>query len=127
MPTTELARRPEAGLARIPRIAVAEDDIVAFCERWDIDEMAVFGSVLRDDFGPDSDVNLLVTFSPNAYQKYSYFDLFEMEREIGDMLARRASISTRYAIECDDNDLRRKEILESAEVIYEARRKALAA
>lgn len=118
MPTTELATKPKARLARIPRVAVSEDDIAAFCERWDIDEMAVFGSILRDDFGPDSDVNLLVTFSPIAYQKYGLHDLVEMEWDIGCLLARRACISTSYTIECDDNDLRRKEILGSAEVIY---------
>ncbi len=46
--------------------AVSESEIARFCQRWHIRELALFGSALRSDFGPDSDVDVLVTFSPKA-------------------------------------------------------------
>jgi len=49
-----------------PKLVVPIDRIAEFCRRWKITELALFGSVLRDDFRPDSDVDVLVTFAPDA-------------------------------------------------------------
>lgn len=59
----------------IPREKVAE-----FCRRWRITELALFGSALRDDFRPDSDLDMLVTFAPGAPRRIG--DLMEMKEEL---------------------------------------------
>lgn len=61
-------------------IAVSQEAIGDFCRRWKVAELAVFGSSLREDFGPESDVDLLVTFVPDAAP--SLFDLVRMEDEL---------------------------------------------
>jgi hypothetical protein len=94
------------------------DAVRAFCERWHIVEFALFGSVLREDFGPESDVDVLVTFGPDAGN--SLLDYFDMERELAAVLGRRVDIVNRRAIEQSHNWLRRKRVLESARVVYAA-------
>ena len=49
-----------------PKISISKDQLTAFCKRWQVTELALFGSVLRDDFSPDSDVDVLVRFDPQA-------------------------------------------------------------
>jgi len=65
-------------------IVIAEDKIREFCERHYIRRSAVFGSALRDDFGPDSDVDVLVDFMPGHTP--GFFKLFEMEEELSGLL-----------------------------------------
>ena len=62
------------------RIPIDQEKIAEFCQRWKITEFALFGSVLRDDFRPDSDVDVLVTFAPDA--EWSLFDDVDMEEEL---------------------------------------------
>ncbi len=95
------------------------DEIVAFCRKWQVTELTLFGSMLRDDFRPDSDVDLLVTFSPEA--PWSLFDLIEMRDELTSMLGREVDLIEKAAIEESANWLRRRAILESARTIYVAR------
>jgi hypothetical protein len=90
----------------------------AFCEKWSITELAVFGSALRDDFRPDSDIDLLVTFTPGAGT--TLLDLDTMESELGMLLGRRVDLVSRAGIERSKNDLRRRAILGSAHVVYAA-------
>ena len=72
------------------RITVPSDKLAAFCERWQIVELAIFGSILRDDFGPESDIDLLVSFREDA--RHSLFDMVRMERELETIFgARRGS------------------------------------
>jgi len=59
-----------------PRIQVPKDEIAAFCRKWQITEFALFGSVLREDFGPGSDVDVLVTLAPEA--QWSLYDWVDM-------------------------------------------------
>jgi predicted nucleotidyltransferase len=92
--------------------------LIAFCEKWRIVEFALFGSVLRDDFGPDSDVDVLVKFAPEA--GHSLFDLVRMQNELKALLGREIDLVSRRGIEGSRNYLRRKAILESAEVVYAA-------
>ena len=92
--------------------------ISGFCERWQITEFALFGSVLRDDFRPDSDVDVLVTFSPETH--HTLFDLVQMENELKEIFQREVDLVSRRGIERSLNYLRRNEILSSAQVIYTA-------
>ncbi len=95
------------------------EQIQAFCDRWQIVEFALFGSVLRDDFRPDSDIDVLVTFTPNAKRGLS--ETLQMRDELQALFDRRVDLIVRAAIERSENWLRRKNILESAQVIYAAR------
>ena len=92
----------------IPKRAVGD-----FCRRWDIREFALFGSVLRPDFRADSDVDVLVSFGPNAH--WTLLDCVRMEEELGAILGRRVDLVTRRAIEQSANAIRRRHNLESAE------------
>ncbi len=64
-------------------IVIAEDKIREFCERHYIRRLAIFGSALRDDFGPDSDVDVLVDFMPGHVP--GFFRLFEMQEELSSL------------------------------------------
>jgi uncharacterized protein len=92
------------------------DQIAAFCRRWKITEFALFGSVLREDFRPDSDVDVLITFAPNSAQTLS--DLIEMQEDIEAIFRRKVDLIDRRAIEHSRNYIRRKAILGSAQTIY---------
>lgn len=100
------------------KIAIPEEALRDFCRRWKIVEFALFGSVLREDFGPDSDVDVLVRFAPNA--GHGLFDLVTMQDELSEIVGRPVDLVTRPAIEASRNPLRRKLILDGAEVIYAA-------
>ena len=100
------------------RIAIPTERIAAFCERWQVTELALFGSALRDDFGPASDVDVLVAFADEA--RYSLFDMVRMEAELKDIFGREVDLVERAGIERSRNYLRRKAILGSAETIYAA-------
>ena len=94
------------------------EELAAFCKRWQISELALFGSVLRDDFGPDSDVDVLVRFLPEA--EHGLFEMVAMEEELSQLLGRKADLVSRRAVEQSRNYIRRRAILGSAEVIYAA-------
>ena len=89
--------------------------ITGFCQRWRITELALFGSVLRPDFGPDSDVDVLVTFATNA--SWSLFDLVEMRQELHQLLGREVDLVEAAALR---NPYRRHAILREKEVIFAA-------
>lgn len=99
-------------------IPIDSSKIAEFCQRWKITELALFGSVLRDDFRPDSDLDLLVTFALDAH--WTLFDMVHMEDELKNMLGREVDLVSRRGIESSRNYLRRRAILSSAEVIYVA-------
>lgn len=90
--------------------------IVGFCERWKITEFALFGSVLRDDFRPDSDIDVLVTFAPDA--KHSLSDLIDMREDIKTIFGRNVDLVDRQAVEESRNYIRRRAILNSARTVY---------
>ena len=100
------------------RIPLEREKIVDFCQRWKITEFALFGSVLRDDFRPESDVDVLVTFVPEA--RYSLFDLVDAQEELKEIFGREVDLVERPAIEKSENYIRRKHILASAETVYVA-------
>ena len=94
------------------------DKVATFCKRWQIVELALFGSVLRDDFGPESDVDVLVRFDPQA--RHTLFDLAQMQDDLSGLLGREVDLIERVAVERSPNYIRRKAILQSAETIYAA-------
>jgi len=95
---------------RIPRKKIAE-----FCRRWEVVEFSLFGSVLRNDFRPDSDVDVLVAFSDEA--QISLFDLVQMQLDLEKIFRRPVDILEKDALE---NPYRKREILSTAQVIYAA-------
>jgi hypothetical protein len=94
------------------------DAIKEFCARWKIRELALFGSVLRDDFGPASDIDVLVSFEPNA--GWSLLDFVGAQEELADLLERPVDLIERSAVERSPNPFRQRHILESARVVYAA-------
>ena len=92
------------------------EKIVALCHKWQVTELALFGSVLRDDFRPDSDIDVMVQFHPDAHPTFSTLD--QMETELQAIFQRDVDLITRQGIESSRNYLRRHEILSSAQVIY---------
>lgn len=101
------------------RITIPKDELAEFCRRWKIIKLALFGSALREDFGPRSDVDVLVTFAPDA--NWSLLDAVRMEDELAKIFGRKVDLVTRWAVEHSKNWIRREAILRSAEVIYEQR------
>ncbi len=95
---------------------IAEEQLDQFCRRWAIAELSLFGSALREDFGPESDLDILVTFLPEA--RWSLLDHVQMEIELAELLGREVDLITRRAVERSGNPLRRREILETAQVVY---------
>jgi predicted nucleotidyltransferase len=100
------------------RITIPYEAIGEFCRKWRIVEFALFGSVLREDFGPDSDVDVLVDFAPEAGR--TLFDLVRMEDELRVLFGREVDLVTKRSIQTSRNYLRRKAILDAAEVVYAA-------
>ncbi|WP_199249388.1 nucleotidyltransferase family protein [[Phormidium] sp. ETS-05] len=97
----------------IPKLEVSSEAIVAFCQKWKITEFALFGSILRDDFRPDSDVDVLVTFAPD--EKWSLFDIVRMKEELETIFGREVDLVQKPGLK---NPFRRYEILRTKEVIY---------
>jgi predicted nucleotidyltransferase len=94
------------------------DEMVELCRRWKIVELSLFGSALREDFRPDSDVDLLVRFAPDAH--WSLFDHAQMELELVSLLGREVDLVNRSAVERSQNWIRREEILGTARPLYAA-------
>jgi uncharacterized protein len=101
------------------KIKVPKAKIAEFCKRWNISEFAVFGSALRPDFRSDSDVDVLVSFAPQAH--ITLFDMVYMQDELKIIFGRNVDLVSRRGVEASRNYLRRKNILESAEVIHVSR------
>ena len=97
------------------RIDIPETKLADFCRCWKIEELSLFGSVLRNDFGPDSDIDVLVTFEPDT--DWSLLDVACMKLELEDIFCRPVDIVEKSAIR---NPFRRKRILGEYEVVYAA-------
>ena len=92
-----------------------EQRLFEFCRRWKIAELGIFGSFLRDDFHDQSDIDVLVSFSPDS--EWSLFHLVDMQKELSDLMGREVDIVEKEALK---NPFRRKGILNNVEVLYEA-------
>jgi uncharacterized protein len=100
------------------RLAITSEQLAEFCERWQIAELAFFGSILRDDFNVESDIDVLVTYKPSA--KRGLFEKLNLKDELSLLFHREVDVVSKKAIETSYNWLRRKNILSSAEIIYVA-------
>ena len=98
------------------RIGIDGHQIAAFCRKWKIVELALFGSALRDDFSDQSDVDVLATFASDA--DWSLFDHVTMQDELKAIFGRDVDLVSRQGLEHSRNMIRRRSILESAEVVY---------
>ena len=95
---------------RIPRKKIA-----TFCKRWNVSEFSVFGSAIRKDFGPKSDVDVMVVFEPNA--PIGLFEMAHMAVELETLFHRPVDLVEKAALR---NPYRRSEILKTAKVVYAA-------
>ena len=100
------------------RIDIPQERVAEFCRKYRVRKLSLFGSALREDFRPDSDVDVLVSFAEDA--RYSLFDLAAMEEELASILGRKVDLVEREAIEQSENYIRRRHILQSEEPVYVA-------
>lgn len=96
-------------------IDISQDRLAEFCRKWKVTEFALFGSILRDDFGPESDIDVLVTFQSEAH--WSLWDLIDMRDQLQAALGREVDLIEKDALR---NPFRRHEILNSYRVVYAA-------
>jgi predicted nucleotidyltransferase len=101
------------------KLKIPKAKLIEFCNRWNVSELALFGSALRPDFGRDSDVDVLVSFAPQAH--VTLFDMAQMQNELKDIFKRDVDLVSKRGLEHSRNYLRRKQILGSAQVIHVAR------
>ena len=99
-------------------IQIPRSQIDSFCRSWQVSELALFGSVLREDFGPDSNVDVLIQFQPQA--RHTLLDMARMEEELRQIFGRDVDLVERSAVEQSRNHIRREAILQSAESIHAA-------
>jgi uncharacterized protein len=100
------------------KIDIPRDRLEVFCRKHNIRRLSVFGSALREDFRPESDVDILVTFKEGA--RHSLFDLVTMQDELEAILGRAVDLVEREAVEQSENYIRRRHILANEEPVYVA-------
>ena len=106
------ATRKIKEMSNLP-LTLPEQSISELCRRWKIRKLALFGSVLRPDFRPDSDIDVLVVFDPDAM--WSAWDHFDLREELRKLLGREIDLVEERSLE---NPFRRRAILRSQRVIY---------
>ena len=94
------------------------DEIAAFCKKWQIREFALFGSVLREDFRPDSDIDVMVTFDDDA--RFGIPALVRLQNELSLLMGRKVDVDERAALDEDPNQSRSRRIVESSQLVYAA-------
>ncbi|MEC4806962.1 MAG: nucleotidyltransferase domain-containing protein [Jaaginema sp. PMC 1079.18] len=99
------------------RFGLTDSEIINFCQQWGIIKMALFGSILRDDFRVDSDVDLLITFDSQARQ--GLLTLAKMKHKLESRLQRPVDLVTEASVKASDNWIQQREILSTAQTIYE--------
>ena len=98
---------------KIEKIIVPQEKIAEFCQRWEIEEFSLFGSILRADFNAQSDVDVLVVFAEKA--EIGLFDIAQMQIELEAMYGRPVDVIEKASLR---NPYRREEILKTAQVVY---------
>lgn len=97
------------------RVQLDREALAAFCHKWRIRELSLFGSALRDDFGPESDLDFLVSFEPES--GWDLFDLIEMKEDLARRIGLPVDLVEKEVLR---NPWRRHEILRTREVVYAA-------
>lgn len=100
-----------------PTLRFSPAEIAAFCEKWGIVRLEIFGSALRWDFNRCSDVDFLYTLGEET--NLSLWDVADLQDELSRIVGCETDLVSRKGIERSENRLRRKEILEHARVVYE--------
>ena len=95
---------------------ISKERIAEFCRRWKVKEFAFFGSILRSDFGPGRDVDVLVSFAPGANWRFDNY--MTMKEELEAMFDHSVDLVERHLVEQSTNYIRRKHILSNAETVY---------
>lgn len=96
--------------------AISQEEIILFCQKWQIREFALFGSVVNNEFKPESDIDVLVSFNEKA--NWGLFDHTQMRLDLEEIFKRKVDLVTRRALEQSQNDILRERILTSAKTIY---------
>ncbi|EKU98593.1 putative nucleotidyltransferase [Leptolyngbya sp. PCC 7375] len=101
------------------RLGMSDKDVSAFCQRWSINTIALFGSILRNGFTEQSDIDILLTFKANVRQ--GLLTLAKIKHELEKQLHRPVDITIKKSIETSENWIRRQEISTTAQTIYAQR------
>ena len=99
------------------RLGLSSQELTAFCQRWGIIDLSLFGSILRDDFQDNSDINILLSFAPNTRQRL--LTLARIKHELEALLNRPVDIGLKDSITTSENWIRKQEILSTAQTVYE--------
>jgi len=102
----------------VSRIKISRDTIVTFCQHNHIQSLSLFGSVLREDFGSESDIDILVEFEQG--HEPGLMEMVDVESELSGILGRKVDLVERKAVERSENYIRRRHILQSLETVYVA-------
>lgn len=86
------------------RLSIAPEEIAQLCQQWNITELALFGSVLSDQFHPDSDIDILIRFAPNARQ--GLLTLAKIKHELETRIGRKVDLALKDSIETSENWIR---------------------
>ena len=98
-----------------PHLAIDDERVEAFCRKWKVRELSLFGSVLRDDFRPDSDIDVLIVYEDGTHR--DLWDHLHAEEELGELLGRKVDLVEKKAVR---NPFRRHHMLANREIIYAA-------
>jgi hypothetical protein len=96
-----------------PKVKFDRQKVAELCRRYGVAELALFGSVLRDDFRAESDVDVLISFNPDAHP--SLLELVELREDLKELFGREVDLVERAGLR---NPFRRQAILSTAEVVY---------
>ncbi|MDB9494058.1 nucleotidyltransferase domain-containing protein [Spirulina major CS-329] len=99
------------------RFKLSRQELIDFCQRWGITKMAVFGSILRHDFHAESDIDLLITFAPDARQ--GLLTLAKIKHELESCLHRPIDLVVEASVQMSDNWIRQHEIFRTTQIVYE--------
>lgn len=98
------------------QLNVSPEALATFCQRWQIIELSFFGSVVREDFHSDSDVDVLVTFDQKS--EWGLTEMMQMQDELETRFGRPVDLIVKAALESSPNWLRKQDILQGAQVVY---------
>lgn len=99
------------------RLKLSPQEIVEICQKWGIVEMALFGSILREDFRENSDIDFIIKFDLKARQ--GLLTISKIKYELEKLVGRKVDLIIKESIENSQNWIRRQEILSTAKIIYE--------
>jgi predicted nucleotidyltransferase len=103
---------------RINSVVIPEDQLRHFCQLWKVSELAIFGSALHENYPKDSDVDLLISFKPDI--QWGLFDLVTMENELKIIFGKEIDLVEKNAVNNSQNYIRRKGILDGAQIIFQS-------